>query len=112
MSTTITAQMAQRTDRNGRKTWRLYVCLMGESHWPEHVFRGAQVPTVAQRAAALASLGYAVALPDNADGSWNWCETSARHDDLSSPVTLIASVPVRPACEESSGARLAPAVTA
>ncbi|MBW8087778.1 hypothetical protein IGW14_06885 [Streptomyces hygroscopicus subsp. hygroscopicus] len=96
MTTTITAQMSQRIGANGRSYWRIYVCLMGESHWPEHVFRGTKVPTLAQRSAALASLGYTVALPQGAGGFWDWSEDSADCDDPSSAVTLIASVPVRP----------------
>ncbi|MGY0060841.1 DUF6303 family protein [Streptomyces sp. LZ34] len=100
MADTITAQMAQRKGENGRSYWRLYVCLMGETHWPERVFKGPKVPTVAQRAAALASLGYTVALPQGADGFWDWSEVSMDYDDPSSAVTLIASVPVRAAQPE------------
>ncbi|MEU0808671.1 DUF6303 family protein [Streptomyces sp. NPDC005970] len=100
MADTITAQMAQRKGENGRSYWRLYVCLMGETHWPEHVFRGAKVPTMAQRSKALAALGYVVALPqDDEEAFWDWCETRAAHDCPDSPVTLIASVQVRPVGE-------------
>lgn len=96
MTTTITAQMSQRKGTNGRSYWRIYVCLMGETHWPEHVFRGTKVPTLAQRVTALAALGYVVALPQDDEWQcWDWCESRTAYDDPSGAVTLIASVQVR-----------------
>lgn len=102
MTDTITAQMSQRIGANGRSYWRIYVCLMGETYWPEHVFRGTKVPTLAQRSAALASLGYVVVeLPDDDEWRcWDWCESRSAYDDPSGAVTLIASVQVRPAQPE------------
>ncbi|MGA4896955.1 DUF6303 family protein [Streptomyces griseoincarnatus] len=84
---TLTAQMSS----DGR-AWRLYVVLYGEREW--HTFRWERtgpVPTVAERRAALAALGYEVA----PGAVWSWTEDSRDPDDDSTPVVLIAAVDVR-----------------
>ncbi|MEV6141903.1 DUF6303 family protein [Streptomyces sp. NPDC051992] len=71
-------------------TWVLYVLTDAPSpEWPKFEFgRVTPVPTLEERAQALAALGYAAM----AGAEWEWCET---HPD---PVAshLFASVPVRP----------------
>ncbi|MFF4754143.1 DUF6303 family protein [Streptomyces sp. NPDC002514] len=71
--------------------WELYVVTDGTTlEWPEHSFeRTAPVPTVQERADALALLGYAV--PDGA--VWEWQEIP---DGAMDRVELLASVDVRP----------------
>lgn len=72
--------------------WRLYVALMGATEWPDFRWeRPAPVPTIAERRAVLASLGY-----EPVPGSeWSWIEDTATHGDDASPVLLIAAVDVR-----------------
>ncbi|MFF4146187.1 DUF6303 family protein [Streptomyces sp. NPDC001698] len=85
---TLTAQMSS----NGGP-WRLYVVLLGATQWP--TFRWEQsgpVPTVAERRAVLAALGYDVA----PGAQWSWVEDSRDPDDDATPVVLIAAVAVRP----------------
>ncbi|MFF4493393.1 DUF6303 family protein [Streptomyces sp. NPDC001546] len=70
--------------------WELYIVTDTASHeWPACDFRRSQpIPTLAERTAALADLGY-----EAADGAmWEWMEldTGARGD-----VVLIASLDVR-----------------
>ncbi|MEU6481443.1 DUF6303 family protein [Streptomyces sp. NPDC047017] len=71
--------------------WDLYVVTGGASwEWPEHSFeRTCPVPTLQERADALALLGYA--LPDGAE--WEWQELPSGVMDR---VELLASVDVRP----------------
>lgn len=84
---TLTAQMS-----NTGRAWHLYVVLYGETEWPTFQWeRTAPVPTVAERRAALASLGYEVA----PGAVWSWTEDSRDPDDDSTPVLLIAAVTVR-----------------
>jgi len=84
---TLTAQMA-----SDGGPWRLYVVLYGESEWPTFRWeRTGPVPTVAERRAALAGLGYEVA----PDAEWAWTEDSRDPGDDSTPVLLIAAVDVR-----------------
>lgn len=84
---TLTAQMA-----SDGGPWRLYVVLYGESEWPTFRWgRTGPVPTVAERRAALAGLGYEV-VPD---AEWTWTEDSRDPGDDSTPVLLIAAVDVR-----------------
>ncbi|MCM2392508.1 DUF6303 family protein [Streptomyces albipurpureus] len=59
--------------------------------WPEHAFGpGHPIPTAAERAAALAALGYEI--PDGAE--WEWRESPGGPMDR---VELDATIPVRPA---------------
>ncbi|KJY33323.1 hypothetical protein VR46_33685 [Streptomyces sp. NRRL S-444] len=64
--------------------------------WPEHPFaRTSPVPTLAERTAALAVLGYQVE-----DGQrWEWNELD---DDDTGPVRLVASIKVRQIASEAS----------
>ncbi|MFF9055370.1 DUF6303 family protein [Streptomyces erythrochromogenes] len=77
--------------RDGR--WRLFVALPGRvTHWRTHYFTGPTVPSVQERSRALTALGFALT-----DGTaWSWTEDHERVDDPSSPVILIAHVPVVP----------------
>ncbi|CAM5545125.1 DUF6303 family protein [Streptomyces griseomycini] len=85
---TLTAQMS-----NTGSTWRLYVVLYGEPDWPTVRWeRTGPVPTVAERRAALAALGYEVA----PGAAWSWTEDSRDPNNDSTPVLLIAAVTVRP----------------
>ncbi|WP_053914670.1 DUF6303 family protein [Streptomyces sp. TP-A0875] len=71
--------------------WELYVVTGGPSlEWPEHFFeRTGPVPTVQERADALARLGYTVV-----DGAvWQWQELT---DDATARVALLAALDVRP----------------
>ncbi|MFK4118459.1 DUF6303 family protein [Streptomyces longwoodensis] len=71
--------------------WELYVVtdLMSQE-WPEHSFnRTGPVPTVQERADALAQLGYVLA--DGAE--WTWQELRTGPMDR---VELLASVDVEP----------------
>ncbi|CAM5289502.1 putative protein OS=Streptomyces griseomycini OX=66895 GN=FHS37_001662 PE=4 SV=1 [Streptomyces griseomycini] len=80
---TLTAQMS-----NTGSTWRLYVVLYGEPDWPTRRERTGPVPTVAERRAALAALGYEVA----PGAAWSWTEDSRDPNNDSTPVLLIAAV--------------------
>ncbi|MFF1495871.1 DUF6303 family protein [Streptomyces sp. NPDC058304] len=91
---------AQMSDSGG--AWRLYVALMGVSSWPERRWsRAASIPTLADRAQALADLGYEI-LPDR---EWEWLEDRVDPFNAGSSVLLIASVDVR---RTSTGAYLLP----
>ncbi|WP_406248268.1 DUF6303 family protein [Streptomyces anulatus] len=70
--------------------WELYVVTGGMSRdWPEHSFgRTGPVPTLQERADALAQLGYVLA--DDAGWEWQECPTGAMHR-----VHLLASANVR-----------------
>ncbi|MFC5723504.1 DUF6303 family protein [Streptomyces gamaensis] len=71
--------------------WRLYVVLMGVSHWPDFQWeRPGPVPTIAERREALALLGYEPVR----GAEWSWIEDTATYDP-SSPVVLIAAIKVR-----------------
>ncbi|PWI08377.1 hypothetical protein DIZ27_23350 [Streptomyces sp. NWU339] len=84
---TLTAQLA-----SDGGPWRLYVVLYGVPDWPTFRWeRSGPVPTVAERRAALASLGFEVA----PGAAWSWTEDSRDPDDDSTAVLLIAAVPVR-----------------
>ncbi|MEV0962482.1 DUF6303 family protein [Streptomyces sp. NPDC059017] len=83
------AHTAQCANNGG--SWRLYVVLFGETEWPECRWSSGQVPTVAERRAALAALGYEP-LPHT---EWRWIEDSAIPGDDSTAVLLIASTDVR-----------------
>ncbi|MFE2552228.1 DUF6303 family protein [Streptomyces sp. NPDC059355] len=70
--------------------WEVYVAIDAPSprEWPEHLFaRTVPVPTVAERSAALAGLGYEVVSGQR----WRWDELD---DDDTGPVRLVASVTV------------------
>ncbi|MFJ2568451.1 DUF6303 family protein [Streptomyces sp. NPDC087568] len=85
--TTLTAQMA-----SDGGPWRLYVVRLGESEWPTFRWeRFGPVPTVAERRAVLARLGYEVA----PGAEWSWIEDSKVFGDGGTPVVLIAAVDVR-----------------
>ncbi|WSG53708.1 DUF6303 family protein [Streptomyces sp. NBC_01732] len=92
---------AQISNRGGR--WRLYVVLMGVpvSHWPEHHFGPTPtVPTAAERSRVLARFGFVAV--DGAE--WGWTEDNETYGDDTSPVLLLASIPVRPAGLADGGA--------
>ncbi|MBT2895642.1 MULTISPECIES: DUF6303 family protein [unclassified Streptomyces] len=67
--------------------WELYVVTDGISlDWPEHSFgRTEPVPTLQERADALAQLGFVLA--DDAEWEWQECPTGA-----ADRVRLLASV--------------------
>ncbi|WP_326768133.1 DUF6303 family protein [Streptomyces sp. NBC_01591] len=79
-------------------TWSLYVLTDAPAlEWPVHEFRRViPVPTLEERAAALAGLGYAAV--DGAE--WDWRETRP------TPVAahLVAVIPVRPTGLTDGGA--------
>ncbi|MEU9498166.1 DUF6303 family protein [Streptomyces sp. NPDC048196] len=84
MADTFTAQMTL----SPAGFWRVYVVLFGVPEWPEHSWgRIAPIPTVVERAEALASLGYEVA-PGT---EWEWIEYSELPDDPGSTVRLLAA---------------------
>ncbi|WP_432155975.1 DUF6303 family protein [Streptomyces sp. bgisy153] len=84
---TLTAQMS-----SDGGPWRLYVVVYGEPEWPTFRWeRSGPVPTVAERRAALAVLGYEVA----PGAWWGWTEDSQDPDDDSTPAVLIAHTTVR-----------------
>ncbi|WP_406244317.1 DUF6303 family protein [Streptomyces anulatus] len=70
--------------------WELYVVTDGMSRdWPEHSFgRTGPVPTLQERADALAQLGYVLA--DSAGWQWQECPNGAMRR-----VHLLASASVR-----------------
>ncbi|QKW28341.1 hypothetical protein HUT11_21180 [Streptomyces seoulensis] len=72
--------------------WELYVVTDGMSpDWPEHSFaRTGPVPTLQERADALALLGYSLA---DDDATWEWQEIPTGVMDR---VELLASVHVQP----------------
>lgn len=85
---TLTAQMS-----SDGGSWRLYVAVMGVPDWPEFRWcRSGPVPTVAERRAVLAELGYEPV----AGAEWSWTEDSRDLHDDRTPVILIAAVTVRP----------------
>lgn len=84
---------AQMSNSGGR--WHLYVPLTGEQ-WPAHYWSStAPVPTLAERARALA-LGFAVA------GEWTWIEDSEVYGD---PATAVLSSPPSPSGPQVSAVR-------
>ncbi|MFI5651353.1 DUF6303 family protein [Streptomyces anulatus] len=74
-------------------TWKLYVLTGYEPRdWPVHSFNRAEpIPTVPERGAVLAALGYAVR--DGAE--WTWDATTGRR-------RTFAKIPVRPVAPRSS----------
>ncbi|MFE6691040.1 DUF6303 family protein [Streptomyces sp. NPDC057743] len=87
MTDLFTAQMSPADDG-----WHVYVVQLDVATWPEHKWgRTEPIPTPVERAEALAELGYEVA----ADAEWEWIEYSELADDPSSPVCLLATIPVR-----------------
>ncbi|MGW7457037.1 DUF6303 family protein [Streptomyces sp. NPDC054797] len=76
--------------------WELYIITEGHADdWPTHSFgRTSPTPTLAERTAALAGLGY------EAEGgaAWEWMELA--NGDMDS-VELLASYDVRPIGEVS-----------
>lgn len=87
MTKTYTAQVSQRRGR-----WHLYVVLPDAPGfaWPDCLFAGTAVPTLAERSEALNALGYVF----TNGAEWRWVEDSETPDDPSSPVHLIASIAV------------------
>ncbi|MFF7300282.1 DUF6303 family protein [Streptomyces sp. NPDC008265] len=75
--------------------WEIYIAIEGHSDdWPLHSFgRTAPTPTLAERTAALAGLGY-----EAADGAaWEWIEMD---NDDTDAVEFRGSFEVRPIEEE------------
>ncbi|MFC8284192.1 DUF6303 family protein [Streptomyces cyaneofuscatus] len=74
-------------------TWKLFVLTGYEPReWPVHGFNRAEpVPTVPERAAVLAALGYAAR--DGAE--WKWDATTGRRR------RMFAKIPVRPVADRS-----------
>ncbi|MFD9160607.1 DUF6303 family protein [Streptomyces sp. NPDC059558] len=74
-----------------RGEWEVYVVTDSPSprEWPEHSFaRTAPAPTLAERTAALTTLGYEVV-----DGAtWEWHELD---DDVTDPVRFLGMIDVR-----------------
>ncbi|WP_405190007.1 DUF6303 family protein [Streptomyces anulatus] len=70
--------------------WELYVVTDGMSRdWPEHLFgRSGPIPTLQERADALAALGYVLA--DDAGWQWQECPNGVMYR-----VHLLASANVR-----------------
>jgi hypothetical protein len=82
--------------RRRRGTWHLDVlvpALLLRGGWPTTEFTGRDttVPTVAERTAALAELGYRPADPESV--GWKWIEAQ---EDPDQPAQFIAHTPVRP----------------
>jgi hypothetical protein len=76
--------------------WRLDVRVPGPvSGWPTTMFsdRGTTVPTVAERTAALAAVGYRPADPDAEHIGWSWIEVQESPDEAA---YFIGVTPVRP----------------
>ncbi|TKT01600.1 DUF6303 family protein [Streptomyces lasalocidi] len=80
-----------RLSNSFRGEWELYVVTdLMSLEWPEHSFgRTGPVPTVQERADALAQLGYVLA--DGAEWKWQELRTGAMDR-----VELLASVDVEP----------------
>ncbi|MFJ5553141.1 DUF6303 family protein [Streptomyces sp. NPDC093225] len=78
------------TSRDG---WHLFVALEGGvADWPSHDWPdGAPIPTVAERTAVLADLGYEI----EPRAEWSWVEDML-DEAGTAPAYLIAHVPVRP----------------
>jgi len=76
--------------RKGRDCWRLFIVLLGTPDpWPQYDWRAGGVPpTLPERDAALAHLGYQFA--DDGE-SWSWAEIQFRDD----PVELSATAQVK-----------------
>lgn len=79
------------------RPWELFVAVGGNNvaDWPEHTWprrRGALIPSVAERAEALASLGFEPV--DGAD--WSWQEYESEGHAHPPVVRLLASIEVRP----------------
>ncbi|WP_274914329.1 DUF6303 family protein [Streptomyces sp. WZ-12] len=87
MADTFTAQMS-----SAHGGWCVYVVRLDVSNWPEHNWGcTASIPTPVERAEALTALGYEV----TAGAEWEWFEYSELAEDSSSPVCLLATIPVR-----------------
>ncbi|MFD0209728.1 DUF6303 family protein [Streptomyces hirsutus] len=86
IASTLRAQMSLRAGR----PWNLYVCA---GQWLTHTFGGAlPVPTLPERAAALAALGF-----EPVPGAeWSWSEDTEDVRDAASAVLLITAIAVRP----------------
>lgn len=71
--------------------WEIYVVNDGPSQcWPSYEFRRIQpIPTLAERTAALARLGYEVV----DEAVWEWQEM---HNGTGADVRLLASLDVHP----------------
>lgn len=80
--------------------WRLCVSVLGSvDAWPEYSFApGGRVPTFTERAQALSALGFVQAPATE----WEWTEFNTDPTDPSSPVWLLASVPVRSRTEDTA----------
>ncbi|MFE2599968.1 DUF6303 family protein [Streptomyces sp. NPDC059396] len=91
----LTAQMSRTRDG---AYWAVYVVLSSEpKHWPEVLIPADKdIPSVAERATALAHLGFA---PFRTYPFWDWVEI-ADPRDTTSPVRLIATLAVVPAAPE------------
>ncbi|MFD8967686.1 DUF6303 family protein [Streptomyces sp. NPDC059568] len=91
----LTAQMSRTGDG---AHWVVYVVLSSEpQHWPEVLIPADNgIPSIADRAAALAHLGF---VPFTAYPFWGWVETTNPRD-TTSPVRLIATLAVVPATPE------------
>ncbi len=75
--------------------WQVYVVMTGlVSEWPTYTWPPSlEIPTPAQREAALAELGYTLA-----DGAgWQWSEdTGPEYHDHPARIALLASADVEP----------------
>ncbi|MDX3777679.1 DUF6303 family protein [Streptomyces europaeiscabiei] len=75
--------------------WQLFVAMTGlVSDWPVFTWpTSLQAPTVEERAAALASLGFTLA----EDAEWEWCEgTTPEYHPHPVRVVLMAAAQIRP----------------
>ncbi|MFE9379845.1 DUF6303 family protein [Streptomyces sp. NPDC006855] len=82
-------------------TWKLFVLTGYEpGEWPVHGFHRAEpVPTVPERVAALAALGYEV----RGGAEWKWDATTGRRRRMFAKIP-VSPVPDRSAVTSSGGA--------
>ncbi|MGW0314721.1 DUF6303 family protein [Streptomyces flavidovirens] len=81
--------------RTAGPCWQLFVVMIGRvDDWPVFTWSTSpQAPTVEERAAALASLGFALA----ADAEWEWCEDTTPEYHLHPVrVVLMAAAQILP----------------
>ncbi|WOT34254.1 DUF6303 family protein [Streptomyces coeruleorubidus] len=82
-------------ERTAGPCWQLFVVMIGRvDDWPVYTWpTSPQAPTVEERAAELALLGFALA----EDAEWEWCEsTTPEYHPHPEQVELMAAAQIRP----------------